>query len=153
QTDTTGLMVAIKPSPDVLAKFKSGEYTGLSIAGIGERIEVKSAGRVQKAQRYTDEQLGHQHKGCVYEDGPLDVEYATMEGAEYGHSHGIVFEDGKLTILADSGHTHELAEGQPGIAVVPADAIVVVQARATSDTTITTNTKSTRSQPAINAEP
>lgn len=129
ETDTTGLMVAIKPSPEVFAKFKSGEYTGFSIAGIGERIEVKSA-RVQKAQLYTDEQLGHQHKVCVYEDGSLYVEWATMEGADQGHSHGIVFENGALTILADSGHTHALAEGQPGLAVVPADAIVVVQARA-----------------------
>lgn len=145
QTDTTGLMVAIKPSADVFAKFKSGEYTGFSIAGIGERIEVKSAARVAKHSLYTDEQLGHAHKVCVYEDGSLYVEYATMEGAEYSHSHGIVFEDGALTILADSGHTHALAEGQPGLAVVPADAIVVVQARAQNDTTITTNTKSTRS--------
>lgn len=34
QTQTTGLLVAIKPSPPVLAKFKSGEYTGFSIGGI-----------------------------------------------------------------------------------------------------------------------
>jgi hypothetical protein len=53
-----------------------------------------------------------------------------MEGAEDSHTHGCVFENGTLTILADSGHSHALAEGQPGIALVPADAIVVVQASA-----------------------
>ena len=41
-TKTTGLMVALKPSPDVYAKFKSGEYTGVSIAGLGERQAVKA---------------------------------------------------------------------------------------------------------------
>jgi Putative phage serine protease XkdF len=40
QTDTTGLMVAIKPSAAVLQKFKSGELTGFSIAGAGERVLV-----------------------------------------------------------------------------------------------------------------
>ena len=32
-----GLMLAMQPSPEVLAKFKSGEYTGFSIGG--ERID------------------------------------------------------------------------------------------------------------------
>lgn len=32
----TGWMVAVEPSPEVYAKFKSGEYTGFSIGG--ERI-------------------------------------------------------------------------------------------------------------------
>lgn len=43
QTDTTGLMVAIKPSAEVFAKFKSGEYTGFSIAGVGEREPVEKS--------------------------------------------------------------------------------------------------------------
>ncbi len=35
QTETTGLMIAMKPSSDeVLEKFRSGEYTGFSIGGI-----------------------------------------------------------------------------------------------------------------------
>ena len=33
ETERTGLMVAIKPSAAVLAKFVSGEYTGFSIGG------------------------------------------------------------------------------------------------------------------------
>lgn len=40
-TKTTGLMIAMKPNdPEVLAKFKSGEYTGFSIGGSRERDEV-----------------------------------------------------------------------------------------------------------------
>ncbi|MCC8945991.1 hypothetical protein H8A97_13000 [Bradyrhizobium sp. Arg62] len=32
-TDTTGLMIAMLPPADILAKFKSGDYTGFSIGG------------------------------------------------------------------------------------------------------------------------
>lgn len=40
QTGQTGLMIAMKPSdPAILAKFKSGEYTGFSIGG--RRIQDK----------------------------------------------------------------------------------------------------------------
>jgi hypothetical protein len=35
----TGLLFAMKPSPDVLAKFVSGEYTGFSIGGVRIRNE------------------------------------------------------------------------------------------------------------------
>ena len=34
QTPQTGLMIAVKPSADVLEKFASGEYTGFSIGGV-----------------------------------------------------------------------------------------------------------------------
>lgn len=37
QTSKTGLLIAMKPSEDVFAKFVSGEYTGFSIGG--ERVE------------------------------------------------------------------------------------------------------------------
>ncbi len=33
-TDTTGLMIAMRPQEDMLAKFKSGELTGFSIGGL-----------------------------------------------------------------------------------------------------------------------
>lgn len=46
-TKTTGLMVGLKPSADVFAKFKSGEYTGVSIEGIGQRTKVASGGSMQ----------------------------------------------------------------------------------------------------------
>lgn len=130
-TKQSGLMIAIKPTTEQLAKLKDGTFNGVSIGGLGTRELVKSQkGRVCKANLYTDEVDGHQHQIHCYEDGTFWVQHATSEGAEQSHSHGIVFEDGKLTILADSGHSHALAEGQPGVAVVPADAVVIVAARA-----------------------
>jgi hypothetical protein len=132
-TDTTGLMVAIRPSPEVFAKFKSGEYTGFSIAGIGERVEVKRA-PVSKASLYTNEVDGHQHEIRVCDDGSLFVQYAMATGAEVEHNHGVIFEGGALTILAASGHSHELAEGQPGVVVVQPDTIVVVAEKSTRST-------------------
>lgn len=39
ETSKTGALVAYKPPPDVLAKFKSGEYTGFSIGG--EHIDLE----------------------------------------------------------------------------------------------------------------
>jgi hypothetical protein len=134
-TKQSGLMIAIKPTAEQLEKLKDGTYAGVSIAGLGTRELVKSQpGRVLKGNLYTDEIDGHQHEIHCYEDGSFWVSYATSSGAENSHSHGIVFEAGKLVILADSGHSHELAEGQPGVAIVPADAIVIVAARAPKQT-------------------
>lgn len=42
ETSQTGLMVAMKPDTDMLAKFKSGELTGFSIGGfrgVDEEVE------------------------------------------------------------------------------------------------------------------
>ncbi len=134
KSDVVGLAVAVKPSAETYKAFKSGELTGFSIAGTGirEPLEKSAPGRVVKSTLYTDLVDGHQHEVYVCDDGTLYVRYATSEGADREHSHGIVFENGQLTILADSGHTHQLAEGQPGVAIVPADAIVVVAASAKS---------------------
>ena len=41
-TMQTGLLIAMKPSADVLAKFKDGTYTGFSIGGSRVRDEVVS---------------------------------------------------------------------------------------------------------------
>ena len=38
-TEKTGLLAMMKPSPDVFAKFQSGEYTGFSIGGEVTSIE------------------------------------------------------------------------------------------------------------------
>lgn len=38
-TTKTGLMVAAQPSPEVLAKFVSGEYTGFSIGGTAMEMD------------------------------------------------------------------------------------------------------------------
>ena len=40
ETDKTGLLIAMRPSAPVLAKFKSGEYTGFSIGGLRGEEEV-----------------------------------------------------------------------------------------------------------------
>lgn len=40
QTDITGLAIGMRPSPDVYAKFRSGEYTGFSIGGTRISEEV-----------------------------------------------------------------------------------------------------------------
>ena len=37
ETKTTGLMIAVAPDPEMLAKFKTGELTGFSIGG--KRVE------------------------------------------------------------------------------------------------------------------
>lgn len=39
-TKTTGLMIAMKPPADIVAKYKSGEYTGFSIGGLRGVDEV-----------------------------------------------------------------------------------------------------------------
>ena len=109
---STPLAVAVKPSADTYAKFKSGELKGFSIFGSGIREpleQAKRASAVAKASLYTNEVDGHQHEICVYEDGGMSVRYATSAGADREHSHGIVFEGGVVTVLADSGHTHEVA--------------------------------------------
>lgn len=130
-TKTSGLMVMIKLTDEQLTKLKNGTYTGVSIAGLGTRepIEARKS-RVVKSCMYTDEVDGHQHKLEVYEDGSIWCCYATSSGADASHNHGVVLENGQLTILTDSGHKHELAEGQAGVVVVPADATVLVAARA-----------------------
>lgn len=127
-----GWATGLKVSPETFAKFKSGELSGFSIDGVGTREPIeKSAKRVCNALLYTDEVDGHQHQILCYEDGTFWVQHATSAGAEHSHSHGIVRgDDGTLAILADSGHAHVLAAGQPALVIVPADAIVVVQARA-----------------------
>lgn len=38
-TQKTGLLIAMKPTPEVLAKFKDGSYTGFSIGGSYGDIE------------------------------------------------------------------------------------------------------------------
>lgn len=43
QTSTTGLLLAVKPSEEVLGKFRSGEYTGFSIGGRRVEEEVVDA--------------------------------------------------------------------------------------------------------------
>lgn len=56
-TDTYGLMIAVKPSPEVLAKFKTGELTGFSIAGFGQRHAVKNLETQETTVKITKAEL------------------------------------------------------------------------------------------------
>lgn len=38
--EKSGWLIALKPTPEILAKYKSGEYTGFSIGGSGQLEEV-----------------------------------------------------------------------------------------------------------------
>lgn len=38
--EKSGWLIALKPTPEILAKYKSGEYTGFSIGGSGELEEA-----------------------------------------------------------------------------------------------------------------
>lgn len=42
QTQRTGLLIGMRPAPETMAKFRSGEFTGFSIGGRGTRRKVKS---------------------------------------------------------------------------------------------------------------
>lgn len=152
-TKTTGLMAALKPSPEVFAKFKSGEYTGASIDGDGWRTAVKAVAkaalagaikmgiaklalvgeeRIVKLAVLTSEVDGHQHTlaledpGCEWLSGGFFTSYQTMAGAEYDHCHGWTYdaESGAITIGQDSDHTHTIAD------VVPPAILAVASARA-----------------------
>lgn len=128
---TEGLMIAIRPAADVMAKLKNGTYNGVSIGGTGYREAVKRNelakylfARVLKEAVLTSEEDGHQH--ALDLDDPAtswcdmySTSYQTLEGAENSHSHAWTFDatSGAITIAADSGHTHTVA------AVVPPDAL------------------------------
>jgi hypothetical protein len=144
-TKQSGLMIAIKPTEDQLAKLKDGTYTGVSIGGSGFREAVKAKGstlkaRVAKAELYTDEVEGHAHTICLSDEGEMWCSYATMAGADCSHSHGVTRDaNGGLLILADSGHSHELAAGQPVVVAVPEGAVIVTMRANTGSVSPTTN--------------
>lgn len=41
QSERTGMLIGMRPGPEALAKFQSGEYTGFSIGGTGRRKEIE----------------------------------------------------------------------------------------------------------------
>lgn len=128
--DVEGIAIGMKPSVETFKRFQSGELAAFSIYGTGERTpidEQKKRGPVAKLvkrQLATDEVDGHAHAVMVYEDGSMSVQYATSAGAANGHSHGIICQDGIVSVLLDSGHTHTLQGA--AVVAVPSDAIVVV---------------------------
>ena len=123
QIRTSGLMVAIRPSPDILAGFRSGTYTGLSIAGIGERepvdalkrspIATPPRRRARKNAVLTTVTDGHQHTLCpedVLDDSRprLRTGYSGAPKDEEEHAHDWAFDpkSGKITIALAGGHSH-----------------------------------------------
>ncbi len=168
--DVIGLAVAVKPSAETYKRFKDGELTGFSIAGEGARQPLEKArtsklhptdGQPVKKQvsLYTDEVDGHQHQLDICEDGSMWCSWATSAGAETTHSHAVSRDaSGAVVILADSGHTHGLAEGQPAVVVVPEGAVVVTSVEMRAPTTNHSAMKqrageSTRSVNAVKVNP
>lgn len=158
ETKQTGLMVAIKVTDEQLAKLKDKTYTGVSIAGLGTRepVEARKA-RVVKGMLVTDETEGHQHQIEVCDDGSLWCSWNTAAGAEYTHNHAVIRNsEGAIEILADSGHSHQLAADQPAVVIVaPTDIVVVAEAVAMrrSPTTNTPARKSATSDSPRSTQP
>jgi Putative phage serine protease XkdF len=111
---TSGLMVALRPTAAQVAKLRSGELTGVSIAGNGIRELAKRAtSRVSKSSVVaTSVEEGHAHTidlcaptSCW--GGSLSTSCQTSAGEEQSHTHAWTYdESGVVTILPDSGHTH-----------------------------------------------
>jgi hypothetical protein len=138
---TVGLAVAIKPSAETYKRFKSGELTGFSIAGLGERTSLKRAAAAKTVTKrgddvvFTDLVDGHQHAidlddpACSWMD-ILSTSYQTSEGAEQGHSHSWTYDPqtGAITIGADSGHSHTVDGVVPPEVLAAAAAIEAAEA-------------------------
>lgn len=138
---TSGLMVAIRPTPDQLVKIRSKEYTGVSIAGTGTRELVKAWARKPKGKKtgaamapykrlsklaaLTSLVDGHQHSIDLSDPADqwwgerLSTSSQTADGAEQPHSHAWTYDPatGAITLGEDSGHTHAVE------AVVPEDVL------------------------------
>lgn len=105
EATTTGLMVAIKPHPDVFAKVKNGTYNGVSIGGHGFRRELAEKG-VEKKMALTSKAAGHTHTIHYTEESQ-----GGYTGWTDDHDHPFVIgADGEITIGAAMGHTHRLAQ-------------------------------------------
>lgn len=106
-TDTTGLMVAIKPADDVFAKFKDGSYTAVSIDGTGTREPIDGS-EIMKRARLTSSVNGHAHLLDDSEEGG-ETTWQLSEGAESGHDHPWArLDDGTIKIGESEGHDHVL---------------------------------------------
>lgn len=55
-TPKTGLMIAVRPNPGMMAKFESGEFTGFSIGGSRIESEDAETGEVIRYAKYSDSQ-------------------------------------------------------------------------------------------------
>jgi hypothetical protein len=129
----SGFMVGIKPAPDVLAKIKSGEYTGVSIEGLGWRAPAPStktaassasgearasnaalvAAHVGKTAALTSAVQGHTHIVYGIDDAASGFTSSeNLPGVEEGgwHSHPWIRDGGVVVIGEVANHTHEIAQ-------------------------------------------
>lgn len=118
KTETTGLMIAIKPSADVFQKFKDGSLTGFSIDGEGLQTKIeKAAVSFAKKQIMLEPATGHTH--LLDDCGGASSGYTSSEsmprpdgyvGDYYSgyHSHPWVRVDGVISVGMSAGHTHEI---------------------------------------------
>lgn len=83
ETDTTGLMIAIKPSPDVFAKFKAGELTGFSIAGVGDRVPVDDAPAESPGTTKSTRTASAPHRETIMADKPTVFVLTEAQHAHY----------------------------------------------------------------------
>jgi len=102
----TGLMIGLKPSPEVLAKLKSGEYTGVSLAGMGTRELLKSA---KPRMRLTTSVEGHSH--TIDDDSIEGGRTSTVTTADGKHDHPWVrLSNNSIAIGETEGHGHEVVD-------------------------------------------
>jgi len=149
----SGLMVAVRASKDALAKVRSGEYTGVSIAGTGTRELLKAATakpprikpkpkkkpasdgaalpykRLVKRAVLTSVTDGHQHTLDL--DAPADcwsdtlmTSYQTSEGEGEQHCHAWVYDQATGAITIALDSGHDHTVTE----VVPPDVIAAAAA-------------------------
>lgn len=131
KSDTHGLAIGMRPSPETFKRFLSKELNAFSIGGVGERELVKALRRkrrpgakpyplqplgpraVGKMAVLTSETAGHTHS--IDLDAPLDeyrnclsTSMQTADAASSPHAHAWIYdqESGVITIGPDSGHVH-----------------------------------------------
>ena len=108
ETKKTGLIIAVKPDADMLAKFKSGALTGFSIGGFVLKDEVgKGAG--DYVDLVSSIEGEHQHGISVQSrDGRqfVKVEFASGPQEERQHNHPIYLENNEYRLGVVAGHTH-----------------------------------------------
>lgn len=85
QTEKTGLIVALKPSPDVLEKFRDGTYTGFSIGG--QRLLDEPVGKYDDSQERDD----HGRFGSGGGTAHVEPHEAVRESAVAVHREGDAF--------------------------------------------------------------
>lgn len=111
KSDVHGLAIAMKPSKETFAKFKSGELNAFSIGGEGFREPLEKAA-VKKTALLTTDVEGHAHLLNDLDGGAGGLtESAVMgEGSDATwHSHPWIRNDnGELVIGTSAGHTHAI---------------------------------------------